>query len=93
MDTFDFEMARLFCQRALDIESNNLHALDMLGHIYSELGNTQKAKEISFARGLHFIVLISFQHCHFSLWLYYLNPFMGSSSLTFHFKFFFMLWS
>lgn len=49
IDTFDFEMAQLFCQRALDIESNNLQALDMLGHIYSELGNTHEAKEISFA--------------------------------------------
>uniref|UniRef100_A0A3Q4AHJ4 Uncharacterized protein n=1 Tax=Mola mola TaxID=94237 RepID=A0A3Q4AHJ4_MOLML len=48
VDTFDFEMARLFCQRALDIESDNLQALDMLGHIYSELGDTQKAKGISF---------------------------------------------
>ncbi|XP_056902480.1 uncharacterized protein si:dkey-12j5.1 isoform X1 [Takifugu flavidus] len=46
IDTFDFEMASLFCQRALDIESNNLQALDMLGHIYSELGNTHKAKEV-----------------------------------------------
>ncbi|XP_068179473.1 uncharacterized protein si:dkey-12j5.1 isoform X2 [Antennarius striatus] len=46
MDTFDFEMAGLFCQRALDIESNNLQALDMLGHIYSELGDTQKAKGV-----------------------------------------------
>ncbi|XP_036929361.1 probable assembly chaperone of rpl4 isoform X1 [Acanthopagrus latus] len=45
MDTFDFEMAGLFCQRALDVESDNLQALDMLGHICSELGNTQKAKE------------------------------------------------
>lgn len=41
-------MAGLFCQRALDMESNNLQALDMLGHIYSELGDTQKAKGISF---------------------------------------------
>lgn len=30
------------------MESNNLQALDMLGHIYSELGDTQKAKGISF---------------------------------------------
>ncbi|XP_023148925.1 uncharacterized protein si:dkey-12j5.1 [Amphiprion ocellaris] len=44
MDSFDFEMAGLFCQRALDVESTNLQALDMLGHIYSELGDTQKAK-------------------------------------------------
>ncbi|XP_029308289.1 probable assembly chaperone of rpl4 isoform X2 [Cottoperca gobio] len=45
MDSFDFEMARLFCQRALDVESTNLQALDMQGHICSELGDTQKAKE------------------------------------------------
>uniref|UniRef100_A0A3Q0S9Z6 Si:dkey-12j5.1 n=1 Tax=Amphilophus citrinellus TaxID=61819 RepID=A0A3Q0S9Z6_AMPCI len=48
MDSFDFEMAGLFCQRALDVEPTNLQVLDMLGHIYSELGDTQKAKEISF---------------------------------------------
>ncbi|XP_029927501.1 probable assembly chaperone of rpl4 isoform X2 [Myripristis murdjan] len=46
MDSFDFEMASRFCQRALDLESTNLQALDMLGHIYSELGDTPKAKEI-----------------------------------------------
>lgn len=46
MDKFDFEMASLFCQRALDLEATNLQALDMLGHIYSELGDTQKAKGI-----------------------------------------------
>lgn len=46
MDSFDFEMATLFCQRALDLEATNLQALDMLGNIYSELGETQKAKEI-----------------------------------------------
>ncbi|KAK7886386.1 hypothetical protein WMY93_026007 [Mugilogobius chulae] len=46
MDSFDFEMASLFCQRALDLESTNLQAMDMLGHIYSEMGDTLKAKEI-----------------------------------------------
>lgn len=50
MDTFNFEMAGLFCQRALDVESDNLQALDMLGHICSELGDVQKAKGISFQR-------------------------------------------
>ncbi|XP_059195685.1 uncharacterized protein si:dkey-12j5.1 isoform X2 [Centropristis striata] len=44
MDSFDFEMAGLFCQRALDVDSSNLQALDMQGHICSELGDTQKAK-------------------------------------------------
>ncbi|XP_008321568.1 probable assembly chaperone of rpl4 [Cynoglossus semilaevis] len=46
MDSFDLDMACLFCQRALDVEPTNQQALDMLGHIYSELGDTQKAKEI-----------------------------------------------
>lgn len=59
MDTFDFEMAGLFCQRALDVESDNLQALDMLGHICSELGNTQKAKEISFMQPPYCFVLFS----------------------------------
>lgn len=48
MDGFDFEMAALYCQRALDLESTNLKGLDMLGHISSELGDTQKSKAISF---------------------------------------------
>ncbi|CAG6015533.1 unnamed protein product [Menidia menidia] len=39
IDSFDFDMARLFCKRALDVDSNNLQALEMLGHIYSELGD------------------------------------------------------
>lgn len=52
MDTFDFEMAGRFCQRALDVESDNLQALDLLGHICSELGDVQKAKGISLTSGL-----------------------------------------
>lgn len=52
MDTFDFEMAGRFCQRALDVESDNLQALDLLGHICSELGDVQKAKGISLTSAL-----------------------------------------
>ncbi|XP_019729210.1 probable assembly chaperone of rpl4 [Hippocampus comes] len=46
MNSFDFEMAGLYCQRAVDVESTNLQALDMLGHISSELGDTKKAQEV-----------------------------------------------
>ncbi|XP_028984199.1 uncharacterized protein si:dkey-12j5.1 isoform X2 [Betta splendens] len=46
MDSFNFEMAGLFCKRALDMEPSNLQTLDMLGHIYSELGESEKAKEV-----------------------------------------------
>ncbi len=62
MDAFDFEMAGLFCQRALDMESDNLQALNMLGHICSELGNTQKAKEISFIK-VSFLLLCACISC------------------------------
>ena len=48
IDSFDFEMAGRFCQRALELEPNNKQTLDMLGHIYSELGDAQRAKGISF---------------------------------------------
>ncbi|KAL2084159.1 hypothetical protein ACEWY4_019677 [Coilia grayii] len=48
MDNFDFPMARLFCQRALDIEPTNLEVLDMMGNICAEMGEVDKAKQISF---------------------------------------------
>ncbi|KAI4881549.1 hypothetical protein NFI96_014877, partial [Prochilodus magdalenae] len=51
MDNFDFPMAKMFCQRALDIEPTNLTILDMLGNICAELGDMDKAKQISFPAG------------------------------------------
>lgn len=63
LDSFDFEMAALFCQRALDVDSNNLQALDMLGHICTELGDTQKAKGISFMQVSSLFACQLF--CHF----------------------------
>ncbi|XP_029115817.1 probable assembly chaperone of rpl4 [Scleropages formosus] len=44
MDNFNFEMAQMFCQRALDINPTNLKILDMLGNICAELGDVDKAK-------------------------------------------------
>ncbi|XP_031644337.1 probable assembly chaperone of rpl4 isoform X1 [Oncorhynchus kisutch] len=46
MDSLEFEMAGRFCQRALEVEPDNLLTLDLLGHIHSELGDTQRAKEV-----------------------------------------------
>uniref|UniRef100_A0A8C1Y2L4 Si:dkey-12j5.1 n=1 Tax=Cyprinus carpio TaxID=7962 RepID=A0A8C1Y2L4_CYPCA len=53
IDNFDFDMARLYCQRALDIEPTNLTILDMMGNICTELGEIEnvyvylKAVELS----------------------------------------------
>ncbi|XP_063054695.1 uncharacterized protein si:dkey-12j5.1 [Engraulis encrasicolus] len=46
MDNFDFKMARMFCQRALDIEPTNLEVLDMMGNIHAEMGEVDKAKQV-----------------------------------------------
>uniref|UniRef100_A0A9J8ARW0 Si:dkey-12j5.1 n=1 Tax=Cyprinus carpio carpio TaxID=630221 RepID=A0A9J8ARW0_CYPCA len=46
IDNFDFDMARLYCQRALDIEATNLNLLDMMGNICTELGDIEKAKQV-----------------------------------------------
>ncbi|KAG8573810.1 hypothetical protein GDO81_012560 [Engystomops pustulosus] len=48
LDNFNFEMAQLFCQRALDLEPENLEILDMMGNICMELGDADKARQISF---------------------------------------------
>ncbi|XP_059828235.1 uncharacterized protein si:dkey-12j5.1 isoform X1 [Hypanus sabinus] len=45
MDNLNYELAQMFCQRALDMEPNNLTTLDMMGNIFAELGNSEKAKE------------------------------------------------
>lgn len=44
------------------MESNNLQALDMLGHIYSELGDTQKAKGISFMQAADYYTFCCYLH-------------------------------
>ncbi|KAG8443183.1 hypothetical protein GDO86_011839 [Hymenochirus boettgeri] len=46
MDNFNYEMAELFCQRALDMDPTNLEILDMMGNICMELGHAEKAKQV-----------------------------------------------
>lgn len=46
LDNLNFEMAQLFCQRALDLEPENLEILDMMGNICMELGDAEKAKQV-----------------------------------------------
>ncbi|XP_072268910.1 uncharacterized protein [Pyxicephalus adspersus] len=46
MDNFNYEMAQLFCQRALDMEPDNLDILETMGNICMELGDTDKAKQV-----------------------------------------------
>lgn len=50
-DTFNYEIAQKFCQRALEIEPDNLKALETSGHLLLELGNVDGAKHC-FGRAL-----------------------------------------
>ena len=48
LDNFNFELAVKFCERALDIEPDNVEVLEMAGAVYLETGETDKAKTVSF---------------------------------------------
>ena len=48
IDSFQLELACKFCEKALQIEPNNVHVLDTLGPLLLEIGDTDKAIDISF---------------------------------------------
>ena len=47
MDNFNFELAVKFCERALDMEPNNVEVLEMAGAVFLETGDVDKAKSVS----------------------------------------------
>lgn len=46
IDSFQYELAQKFCQRALEMEPDNLRALETAGSLLLELGNTEAAKQV-----------------------------------------------
>lgn len=47
IDMFEFEMAQKFCQRALELEPDNVQALETCGTLLLELGELKSAKHVS----------------------------------------------
>ncbi|XP_046565671.1 probable assembly chaperone of rpl4 isoform X1 [Haliotis rubra] len=45
IDRFEFEMAQKFCQRALELEPDHIRALETVGTLLLEVGNTDGAKQ------------------------------------------------
>lgn len=45
IDRFEYELAQKFCQRALEIEADNIRALETTGTLLLELGNPESAKQ------------------------------------------------
>ena len=51
IDTFEFEMAQKFCQRALELEPDNVQALETCGTLLLELGELDSARHVSSLSG------------------------------------------
>ena len=47
LDNFNFDLAVKFCEKALEIEPNNVEVLEVAGAVYLETGETDKAKTVS----------------------------------------------
>ena len=47
IDQFEFSLAQKFCQRALEMEPDNVRALETCGTLLLELGNMDGAKQVS----------------------------------------------
>ena len=48
IDRFEYEMAQKFCQRALEMEPDNVRALETSGSLLIDLGNLDAAKQVCF---------------------------------------------
>lgn len=46
INRFEYEIAQKFCQRALEIEADNIRALETTGTLLLELGNPESAKQV-----------------------------------------------
>ena len=68
LDNFNFELAIKFCERALDMEPENVEVLEMAGAVFLETGDVDKAKSVSFKLGIYYPYvwhLLSHRFCLF----------------------------
>ena len=47
LDNCNFDLAVKFCEKALEIEPDNVEVLEVAGAVYLETGETDKAKTVS----------------------------------------------
>ena len=84
MDNFNFELAIKFCERALDMEPENVEVLEMAGAVFLETGDVDKAKSVSFEFDLPLIITQILFCCYLLLCCFYLVKITNKlSSLVF----------
>jgi len=52
LDEYNYELAQKFCQRALELDADNVQALEMSGNLLLELGEVEKAQQC-LGRAIH----------------------------------------
>jgi len=52
LDEYNYELAQKFCQRALELDADNVRALEMSGNLLLEVGEVEKAKQC-LGRAIH----------------------------------------
>ncbi|KAJ8305543.1 hypothetical protein KUTeg_016088 [Tegillarca granosa] len=64
IDRFEYELAQKFCQRALEIDPDNVQVLETTGTLLLELGNTESAKQAAqcFQKGIELMIKEREQH-------------------------------
>ncbi|XP_067938169.1 uncharacterized protein [Watersipora subatra] len=45
IDVYDYDMAQRYCQKALEIDNDNIKVLELTGHVMMEVGNLEGAKQ------------------------------------------------
>ena len=66
VDSFQYDLAAKFCERALQVEPDNLKALELSGFLSLQSGDTEHAKLVSFGYKLFVYdrtVLYGLLHC------------------------------
>ena len=49
VSSLDYDLARKFCQRALDAEEDNIRALETLGFVELQSGDCEQARHVFFS--------------------------------------------
>ena len=58
IDEFQYDLAEKFCQRALDLEPDNMRAIETQGFLLLQAGSIDEARAVSFLVVLLFYKLV-----------------------------------
>ena len=48
LDSYDYEMAQKYCQKALEMDNENIKVLEITGQVMMDVGDMEAAKQVRF---------------------------------------------